>query len=95
MPLPFTVVTARGPDGLPRLPRLRIARQRKKRKSKTSACGALAFFFRLAPAALPRTQTLDNCFANLFGMVGNNLELDSFTVAAKDFIADRACEERE
>ena len=56
MPLPFTVVTARGPDGLPRLPRLRIARQRKKRKSKTSACGALAFFFRLAPAALPRLR---------------------------------------
>lgn len=56
MPLPFTVVTARGPDGLPRLPRLRIARQRKKRKSKTSAYGALAFFFRLAPAALPRLR---------------------------------------
>lgn len=56
MPLPFTVVTARGPAGLPRLPRLRLARRRKKRKSKTSACGALAFFFRLAPAALPRLR---------------------------------------
>ena len=54
MPLPFAVVTARGPAGLPRLPRLRLCAPKKKRKSKTSACGALAFFFglrlRLCPA---------------------------------------------
>lgn len=43
--LPFAVVTARGPDGLPHLPRLRLARRRKKTQEQDKRLRRSCVFF--------------------------------------------------
>ena len=56
MPLPFAVVTARGPAGLPRLPRLRLCAPKKKTQEQDKRLRRSCVFFSACAAARPRLR---------------------------------------